>query len=244
MGSIRRSNWKQIVPYLVLNVIVSAVTIGIILLLVNRSPAVEETLPTATIDIAARVASAVPSATSTLAPSPTPNTYTIETGDTLFALAQEMGIVLEDLMAANGITDPSALDVGQVLIVPQIEGLTPIARETDVENTPEPTVEAPLVEIRGLEGSGDLEQEAVRLLNSGGVAAMAGWMLDDGDGNQYVFPAFTLHQGAVSVHTRAGQDTVIDLYWGEPEAVWTSGKLITLRNAAGVAQSTFRVPEN
>ncbi len=110
--------------------------------------------------------------------------------------------------------------------------------------TPDSDAQAPRVEIRGVSGAGNLEDEAVRLLNTGGVASMAGWTLDDSDGRVYVFPAFTLHRGAVSVHSKAGTDTVIDLYWGLSEAVWSPGKIITLRDAEGNVQSTFEIPEN
>jgi hypothetical protein len=80
-------------------------------------------------------------------------------------------------------------------------------------------------------------------LNTGGEVAMAGWTLDDGEGNVYPFPAFTFYTtGAVDVHTRAGTNTSIDLYWGLDEAIWTSGKVITLRDSAGNVQSTFRIP--
>ena len=67
-----------------------------------------------------------------------------------------------------------------------------------------------------MDGAGILDRETVRLLNTGGVAALAGWTLDDGQGQVYRFPdGFTLYnRGAVSVHTRAGTDTAIDLYWG------------------------------
>jgi hypothetical protein len=71
---------------------------------------------------------------------------------------------------------------------------------------------------------------------------MAGWTLEDGRGAVFVFPEFTLHRGAVSVHTRAGQDTVIDLFWGMDESLLSPGTTMTLRDAAGMIQSTFTIP--
>jgi len=71
---------------------------------------------------------------------------------------------------------------------------------------------------------------------------MQGWTLEDGQGEVYVFPLFTLHKGAVSVHTRAGSDSVIDLYWGLDHPLWTAGKKISLRDAAANLQSTFTIP--
>jgi hypothetical protein len=152
-------------------------------------------------------------------------------------------------MAANGLTDPDKLAVGQVLLVPSLEEAqaliptsTPRPTQPLFTVTPNPDARAPHVEIRGVSGSGDLANEAVFLLNSGGVAAMAGWAMDDAKGHVYRFPEFTLHGGAVSVHTRTGVDTVIDLYWGLDQPIWTSGSVVTLRDTDGVVQSTFSIP--
>ena len=251
MGRVRRGGWRLYLPYLGLNVLVSVLTVSAILALTGRGAAITRPTPTPTLDIAARVASAIPTPSPTLPPSPTPHVYVVQSGDTLNAIAEKLGITVEALMAANGLTDPDALDVGQVLVVPSFEsGTQPTpavpARATASSSTSTPlaSAQAPRVEIRGVDAPGDLETEAVRLLNTGGVAAMVGWTLDDGEGQNYIFPAFTLHSGAVSVHTRAGTDTVIDLYWGLDEAIWTAGKLITLRDAAGTVRSTFRIPGN
>jgi hypothetical protein len=102
--------------------------------------------------------------------------------------------------------------------------------------------EAPEVVIVGVSGVGNLAEEAVQLINSGGVAAMAGWTLDDGHGTVYVFPELNLYQGAVRVYTRAGSDTAIDLFWSLDRTLWSPGTTITLRDAAGSIQSTFTIP--
>ncbi len=250
MGSVRRATWRQYLPYLGLNVLVSAITVVIVLSIWGgRRQTPPAAPPTPTLNVVARVASVVPTATVTIIPSPTPVTYRVQPGDTLYAIAVELDVPLDALMAANGLTNPDTLDVGQVLVVPQLENdSTPVPTSAPAPLpatvTPDAAQEAPRVEIRGVDGAGDLEREAVRLLNTGGVARMAGWTLDDGQGNIYRFPEFTLHSGAASVHTRAGTDTVIDLYWGLDQAVWTPGKVITLRDASGAVQSTFRIPEN
>ena len=71
-----------------------------------------------------------------------------------------------------------------------------------------------------------------------------GWVLDDGENHIYTFPAFTFFTtGAVDVHTRIGNDTAIDLYWGLNDPIWTPGKVITLRDANDIVQSTFLIPE-
>jgi nucleoid-associated protein YgaU len=47
-----------------------------------------------------------------------PGAYVVQAGDTLFAIATRFGIEMETLAEANGISDPSALQVGQVLVIP------------------------------------------------------------------------------------------------------------------------------
>jgi murein DD-endopeptidase MepM/ murein hydrolase activator NlpD len=174
----------------------------------------------------------------------------VQPGDTLFAIAQELGVPVDALMAANGLVDADALSIGQVLAIPDVEGPvgtlpspTPRLTTPQATVTPNADARAPRVEIRAVSGAGVLDTESVLLLNTGGVASMAGWTLDDGQGRVYGFPIFTLHNnGSVVVHTQAGTDTVIDLYWGLDEAVWTQGKVITLRDASGAVQSTFQIP--
>lgn len=63
------------------------------------------------------------------------DTYTVARGDTLSVIAKRMGVSVNDLMAINGVDDPSQLQVGQVL-----------ALKGDVRSTPpvnQPAVETP-----------------------------------------------------------------------------------------------------
>jgi LysM repeat protein len=56
-----------------------------------------------------------------LVPSPTPaGLYVVQRGDTLSSLAEEFGTTVEDLLAANGLTDPNAIQVGQPLLIPSL----------------------------------------------------------------------------------------------------------------------------
>lgn len=246
MGSVRRGGSNSFLLFLGLNIIVSLVTVLAVLTYWDqRRPEAATAIPTATVDAAARLASAVPTATETLIPTPTPHVYRVKPNDTLFAISLELGISLTELMEANGLTETSVLDVGQELIVPTPGGSvatgTPAPQSTEAPTTPAPA-EAPRVTIVGVAGVGSLAEEAVQLINSGGTAAMEGWMLEDGQGNVCLFPAFTLHKGAVSVNTRVGTDTVIALYCGFERAWWNPGKTITLRDATGAIQSTFTLP--
>ncbi len=47
-----------------------------------------------------------------------PGVYTVQTGDTLGEIAEQFGVTVEALAAANGITNLDTLDVGQVLTIP------------------------------------------------------------------------------------------------------------------------------
>jgi LysM repeat protein len=250
VGSVRRPASTPYLRYLLLNVLVSAATVLLVLWLWGRGPQPLASAPTATFDVAAALASKVPTPTPTLPPTPTPHTYTVEAGDSLFSIARDLGIELDLLMAANGLTDPDRLDVGQVLTIPET-GDSPSAQPLITSTSAPPTLtpppsdsQAPRLEIRGVDGAGILDRETVRLLNTGGLAAMAGWTLDDGQGKVYRFPdGFTLYnRGAVSLHTQTGTDTAIDLYWGQSAAVWISGKVMSLRDDRGTVQSTFTIP--
>ena len=249
MGSVRRATWRQYLLYLGANILVSTITVLIVLNLWDRrSPPIFET-PTPTIDVIAQVASAIPTLTPTTPPSPTPNTYTVRAGDTISNIAEALDISMEELMAANRLQDPDELSVGQVLIIPEVEGsgTSPITSATQSpEATSTPALAgASQVLINGIVGAGDLETESVRLLNTGNEVSMAGWTLDDGGGQSFTFPDFTFYStGAVDIHSRAGTNTTIDLYWGLDQAVWTSGKTIYLRDESGDLVSSFKVPTN
>lgn len=243
MGSVRRTSWKNYLPFLLLNVVVSAITVVVVLSIWGGGDKLPAPEPTPTLDVAARLARAIPTATATLPPSPTPVTYTVQQGDTLGAIAVKLDIPIENLMAANGLTNPDTLSAGQVLIVPSLDGPATATEEPsgiEITVTPEG---GPNVVIRGAYQAGILESEFVYLENLGGVAAMAGWSLDDGRGSVFTFPSFTLYNGGgVNIYTRSGTDSVINLYWGLDRALWESGKVISLKDETGRVRATFRVP--
>ena len=81
-----------------------------------------------------------------LVPSPTPaGLYRVQPGDTLSGLAEEFGTTVEELMAANGLTDANALQTGQTLIIPSlISDTLPLATEALPAGTAVPTGTAAL----------------------------------------------------------------------------------------------------
>ena len=52
-------------------------------------------------------------------PTPTPLIYAVQSGDTLFAIANRFGVTVDDLVHANRLIDPDRLEVGQQLTIPQ-----------------------------------------------------------------------------------------------------------------------------
>ena len=101
-----------------------------------------------------------------------------------------------------------------------------------------------IIVIDNIFGSGNLPDEAVLIKNkSDGSLGLTDWKLDDGQGHTFTFPILTLNKGgAVQVHTAAGANTVIDLFWGRDAAVWKSGVQITLLDDQGAVRATYRVP--
>ena len=62
------------------------------------------------------------------APEPDGEQYIVKAGDTLFAIAQELGVNVEDLAEINDIADPSQLFVGRLLTIPERQTTPPTPR--------------------------------------------------------------------------------------------------------------------
>lgn len=201
---------------------------------------------------------------------PSPIIHTVESGDTLMALAIRYNVSADDIATANELQNPDAISVGMELVIP-VGGLpepspTPQPPPT-VPSTPtmpfEPpsvqTVQAatseaalavrtplatasqPKIDIAQIIAPGNVEQEAVVIENVGnGVVDLGEWTLNDDGGNVYVFSRLTLWpQGAITLYTRAGQDSAQNLFWGKTKAVWALGETATLMDAEGTTIATY-----
>jgi LysM repeat protein len=68
-------------------------------------------------------------------PTPEPKTYTVQAGDTLFSIALDNNVSLEELARVNQIEDVDLILVGQVLIIPEP---TPVPETPAEASTPYP----------------------------------------------------------------------------------------------------------
>jgi len=70
-------------------------------------------LPTAVVQVPVP-----PPAPTAIVAAPSAQTYTILAGDTLTLIAGRLNVGVQELIDVNNITDPSTIEVGQVLLVP------------------------------------------------------------------------------------------------------------------------------
>lgn len=242
------NRWRRLLFYLFLNVLVSACTTTLVLMLWGRYNLFSFATPSP-VPIVGTIITLTPEPTDTPSPSPTPtlvlSVYEVQPGETLGSIALAFDVSVEDLMRLNGLTDPNALGSGETLLIPVTPEPTVAPTETPSPpgTTTVSTAEAAL-EIITIVGAGVLQDERVDIRLSGAEElSLAGWQLEDRQGNAYVFPQLTLFSGgSVSVYSRAGVDNALELYWGRAEAVWSTGDTAILRDPQGNIRATYQVP--
>lgn len=84
-----------------------------------------------------------PPTTTTTRPPSGGRTYTVASGDTLYAIARRFGVTVSALQAANGITNPAGLTVGQVLVIPGTGPAPTNPPTTTPTTTPPPNTTPP-----------------------------------------------------------------------------------------------------
>lgn len=258
-------SFRRMLPFILINIVVSAtVMLAILFWWENqRTPAadlVAESPATPVRPVTTAVADLTLPPVDESEPPGEPESdalvHTVVTGDTLGNISAFYDVPLDDIMVANGLTDPNLLAVGQQLVIP-VGGLPtptpppPTATPApDIIPTPIPTavedsVGEVVIEITAVNNPGTLSSESVEIKNLGGrQVALQGWQLVDSQRHIYTFGQVTLYGdgAAILIHTTAGQNGTADLYWGQSEAVWQSGELVTLLNADGEIVNTTVVP--
>lgn len=226
--------WRRLVLYLVLNILVSTITTVVVLVAWDRlrGPLPSNLIPEISWDLF-KSAPATPDAPqNTPQPQPTPTetfiVYQVQAGDTFESIANQYNVSIDLLLAENGFSADTLLGVGETLRIPVMP------------RGPDPGA----VVIDRVVGAGDLATERVVIAYTGSEElSLAGWALEAPAGQLYRFPQLTLFRdGAVSIYTKAGSDTVVDLYWGLGTAVWARGDRVDLRSPDGEVYASYIVP--
>jgi LysM repeat protein len=245
---------KRLIYFLLINILVSAITTLIVLTIWDRSHRTESAVTTTSAPLIV-----IPTATQgdvvQVETADTPiismQAYQVSSGETLGEIAFAYDITLEELLELNGLTDPDSIGAGATIFVP-VSDQSGSANEGEIAASEgDGSSDGPIlpasggqVELVAVIGAGDLISERVQLRGLGDVTlSLAGWHLQDDDGNVYIFPKITLFgSGAVDVYSTTGVDTVVALYWNSGEAVWETGETVTLLDEVGNIQATYTVP--
>lgn len=112
------------------------------------------------------------------------------------------------------------------------------------EASPGEPVSAGQLQINTVVAAGDLPNERVLIRHVGAEEiSLAGWRLEDENGNSFLFPSLRMFSGgAVTVYTRAGTNTVVELYWGLERPAWQPGEWVRLLDPQGTVQAEYLIP--
>ncbi|MBK8903257.1 MAG: lamin tail domain-containing protein [Anaerolineaceae bacterium] len=250
---------RKMIPFLLLNIVVSSVVVLTILYLWDNREGSTETavsIPT-TITPDFLQNTAVPQqqlqATETPEPDDGPLVHVVQAGDTLGIISQLYDVPIEAIVAENGLPNENIISVGQQLVIPVGGTSTPEPQATAVPEEavlPTPIATQPVgggdavVEITAVIGPGQLSDEAVMLTNTGQAPiALQNWKLLDVDGHEYRFGQVTLFAGSdLRINTTSGVNSPTALFWGLNEAIWTPGETVTLQDSTGATRVTYEVP--
>jgi LysM repeat protein len=249
-------NYKRLLYYLLLNIIVSAITILVVLNIWDRAHRIETATPESVSLLPTVIATALPP-TKTPAHQPTlaARTYEVVPGDSLSEIAQVFGVSVEQLLEINNLDNPDALRIGMILKLPNPgtagdEADNAAQDRLEEESQPEPTLPPPLVSensdirISTIAGVNDLATEHLQIQSvSPEALSLEGWRLETNDGLIYYFPNITLFEhGALDLYSRAGINSVVALYWGRSSPIFQSGDRAVIYDAEGNVQAVYSIP--
>lgn len=173
----------------------------------------------------------------------------MQIGDVLIVPLEGCSLTASALQALDAGGSTEEVDVSAVTeeatdelvaTLPPTSAVTPTRTPTA---TLPPTATNAQVEIVRVLSPGDINAEGVDIRNNGAVVDLTGWELANSTGETYAFPQQRVFTGGVlTIYTRVGTDTPSAKFWGLDTAVWESGETLTLTDADGRVQSTYRVP--
>lgn len=158
----------------------------------------------------------------------------------LVSAATTLGVLMAwDHLRPPPLTRPPEVDPDEIAL--------PVTITETVPTPTLPPLDAPVMQIIGVVGPGDLESEYVILRRVGaGNLVLTGWTLSGGQGGSFTFPAqpeLTLYKdGALEVHTRAGDNTALEVYMNRAQADWRSGETIQLLDREGNPRAEYKIP--
>ncbi len=100
------------------------------------------------------------------------------------------------------------------------------------------------LQILSVVGAGAAESEMVLIQNNGSEPViLTGWILQDNQDNIFTFPQLSLYPGgSIQVHTSAGANSAVDLYWGRLAPVWEAGETAALFDPQGTLRAMYQIP--
>ncbi len=262
---------QRMLPFLLLNIIISAITVIVIwTFFERRQPAVtvvDSELMVNSVQaggdesVIASAGGTSSTATpepvvveATATPEPTgPIIHTVQAGESLGVIAAQYDVTVEDIVTVNELADANSIFQGQQLTIGVFNQSNEVVQpdEVMVEATPTPLPPAEVVigestfDISSISGVGDISAEQLLLVNTGpNTVNLSGWQLSNDQGNTFTFNEVTLfgNGAGVTLHSGQGEKTPTDIYWGRESAAWQTGQVIVLRDNAGNLQAEKVLP--
>ena len=180
-----------------------------------------------------------------VSPSTAPVIHLVQAGDTLGAIARQYGVTVEALQEVNAISDPTRLQIGQELIIPQGGTIAPRSTATEVRATttstpptPRPAVEAAMIAIPAGEFTMGSDVEDERPPHT---VFVDGFEMDKLEVTNQEFERFVQETGYVTDAEKAGdtswryyakdkaQHPVVKVSWNDANAYcgWAGKRLPT-----------------
>jgi LysM repeat protein len=107
------------------SLLVISVVSGVIAVLLSRGGGEPEIVVPTTVE------TTIPASTTTVYVEPV--YYTVEPGDSLFAISKKFNLNMAELMKINNITNPDKVNAGDVIQLPVATGFVPVAPSTTMK---------------------------------------------------------------------------------------------------------------